>query len=163
MSGQIQPNSSREPSNTCDVKGTKGEMPPEPDTKTMKRRAVIGFLLLVAAVAVVAIGVVALWHPSTGVDVTVVNRGTGTITEVEVQVLPNVYPLGRLAPGTSGSGRLTIAGETVLAVEFRDSEGMWHEVKADVHLKRGYRGTVTIELERNAISRVEQHLEPGRK
>jgi hypothetical protein len=123
----------------------------------MKRRFLIVVLLLIAAAAVVA---AALWHPSTGVDVTVVNRGPGTITDVEVQVLPNVYPLGQLAPGGSGSGRLAIGGESDIAVEFRDADGMPRRIEAGVSLARGYRGKVTIEIERNTLARVEQHVGP---
>ena len=123
----------------------------------MKRRI---FLLFGAAAAVAVIALALLWHPSTGIDVTVLNRGPGVITDVEVQVKGHGFPLGPLAPGASATGRLVPAGESDIAVEFRDAEEMWHAVKADVYLERGYHGKVTVELERNAISRVEHHVGP---
>ena len=129
-----------------------------PQPKAMKERVVIILLLLVAAIALVV--VVRRHSTSGGIDVTVLNRGPGTITDVEVQLKGHVYPLGKFAPGGSGQGRLTPVDESGVAVEFRDGDGVWHRVEAAVALKRGYRGKVTVEIERNTLARVEQHVGP---
>jgi hypothetical protein len=131
---------------------------------TMKRRAVILVVLLAAAVAVVVVIVFASRHPSTdGIDVTVVNRGPGSITDVEIQGVHHGYPLGKLAPSGSGSGRITTGSQSDIAVEFRDAEGKWHRVESGVTFKRDDRGKVTIEIERDALAKVENQIERGKQ
>ena len=128
----------------------------------MKRRAALLLVLLVVAAAAVVI--FALWHPSAdGIDVTVVNRGPSTITHVEIQGLHHVYPLGNLAPGGSGSGRITTGSQSDLAVEFRDAEEKWHRVESGVTFKRGDRGKITIMIERNTLATVENQVAPGKE
>jgi hypothetical protein len=129
----------------------------------MKRRALIILVLFVAAVAVVAIVFFALRsRTSGGIDVTVVNRGPGTITDVEIQGLHHGYPLGTLKPGDSGSGRITTGSQSDIAVELRDADGVWHRVESGVTFKRGDRGRVTIEIERHALAKVENQVVPGK-
>lgn len=130
----------------------------------MKRRPAVLLLLFVAVVAVATVIVFANRHPSTdGIDVAVVNRGPGPITDVEIQGLHHGYPLGKLAPGGSGSGRITTGGQSDIAVEFRDAEGKWHRVEAGMTFTRSDRGKVTIEIERNELAKVANQLEPGKE
>jgi len=124
----------------------------------MKQRILILLVFVVAAVVLF----LALRHPSTGIDVTVGNRGPGTITDVTIKVEGHAFPVGQIASAGSAKARLkTMApGQSDISVEFRDADGMWHELKAGVRLEQDYRGTVTIDLERNAIVRVEPHVGP---
>jgi hypothetical protein len=113
----------------------------QPVITIMKRRLVI--VLLGAALAEIAAVAAVLYTPSPGINVTVLNRGPETMTEVKVQVKGHEYSVGQLAPGSSATVRMLSSAPSGIANYFRNTDDILQRLEAGVSLQHGDRRTVT--------------------
>lgn len=121
----------------------------------MSRFAIIALCVIIVSAA----GVAAL-VASGGVDVVVQNKGLETISDVKVHVTGNSYLIGSLAPGQAQWIRVTPKGESHVEIEFVDTSRNAQRVVADCYFeKRHYKGTITVDIAGNGVSRVDDKTE----
>ena len=121
----------------------------------MSRFAIIALCVFILS----AVGVAAL-VASGGVSVVVQNKGLETISNVTVHVTGNSYLIGSLAPGQAQKIRVTPKGESHVEIEFVDIRHNQHRVVAECYFeKRHYKGTITVNIAGNKISRVDDKTE----
>ncbi len=121
----------------------------------MSRFAIIALCVIIVS----TVGVAALVF-SGGVSVVVQNRGLETISNVKVHVTGNSYSIGSLAPGQAQGIRVTPIGESHVEIEFVDTNENLHRVVAECYFeKRHYKGTITVDIAGNRVSRVDNKTE----
>ena len=117
----------------------------------MSRIAIIALCLIIVS----AVGAAVL-VASGGVSVVVQNKGLETISNVKVHVTGNSYLIGSLAPGQAQRIRVTPNGESHVEIEFVDTSHNQHRVVAECYFeKRHYKGTITVDIAGNKVSRVD--------
>lgn len=121
----------------------------------MSRSAITALILIVLS----AIGVAAL-VASGGVSIVVQNKGPETINHVTVHVTGSSYDIGALKPGQTRKVRVTPKGESHVEIEFMDFSHNQHRVVAECYFdKRHFKGTITVDIAGNEVSRVDDATE----
>lgn len=121
----------------------------------MTRSAITALILMVLS----AIGVAAL-AASGGVSVVVQNKSPEAISAVTVHVTGNSYDIGALNPGQTRKVRVTPKGESHVEIAFLDSSHNPHRVVAECYFdERGFKGTITVDIAGNEVSRVDEATE----
>lgn len=121
----------------------------------MSRIAIIALCLIIVS----TVGVAAL-VASGGVSVVVQNKGLEIINNVKVHVTGNSYLIGSLAPGQAQKIRVTPKGESHVVIEFVDTSHNQHRIVAECYFeKRHYKGTITVDIAGNKVSRVDDKTE----
>ena len=89
-----------------------------------------------------------------GVEVTVQNVSNEPLRDVELHTRSDVYALGTISPGDSVSKRITPKEDTDLALSHRDQP----ELTVGTYLTRGFVGSITLELDDDAITKVTDNI-----
>lgn len=121
----------------------------------MNRRTTTGLILIVLFA-----GALAAILPSRGVSVIVQNKGPQAIHDVTVHVTGNSYDIGTLMPGQTQKVRVTAKGDSHVEITFTDPSQHEHRVVADCYFEaRNYKGTISVDITGNQVSRVDEALE----
>ena len=93
---------------------------------------------------------------TSGIDFTLRNRDAARLESVIVHTTGFTYPLGDVPAGASRTVRVQSTGESHIEVEHGARPRL--RLVVETYFERGYSGTVTAEVRRDTVVRVESHV-----
>lgn len=117
------------------------------------------FLVIVVVILLCGGGAIGYAVCTRGVRVVVRNTGQERMRDVTIHVTGRMYALGDLAPGNSGSQRVSPTGESSVEIEFTDEQGQRVRLGAVGYLEPGYRGQIEMEIQNGKASAVKDEIQ----